>query len=88
MLQSKNTFRHESLQDNKSIQDILKAITKGIGKGKVTFSDDNEVFEIHPEGLLHLKVSASEEESRHRLDVRISWQPKEEVLEQKNLKVE
>ncbi|MDU0355847.1 amphi-Trp domain-containing protein [Paraglaciecola aquimarina] len=88
MLQSKNTFRHESLQDNKSIQDILKAITKGIGKGKLVFSDDNDSFEIHPEGLLQLKVTASEDESRHRLDLRISWQPKERVLEEKNLKVE
>ncbi|WP_158968139.1 amphi-Trp domain-containing protein [Paraglaciecola sp. L3A3] len=88
MLQNKNTFRHESLQDNKSIQDILKAITKGMGKGKLELSDDNGVIEIHPEGLLHLKVSASEEENRHRLDVRISWQPKEQVLEQKALKIE
>ena len=32
MRQSKKSFRHESLQDAKTIQDILKSVTKGLAK--------------------------------------------------------
>ena len=30
---NKNSFRHESLQDQKTIQDMLKAVARGIAKG-------------------------------------------------------
>lgn len=39
-MQHKSEFRHESLQDGKSIQKLLEAISKGLGKGKLEFSDD------------------------------------------------
>ena len=35
MKQGKKSFRHESIQDTKSIQAILKAVTQGLGKGKL-----------------------------------------------------
>ena len=37
----KQNFRHESLQDTESIQVLLKALTRGIGKGRLTFSDED-----------------------------------------------
>jgi len=74
MRSRKKNFRHQSLQDEKSIQDILKAITNGIAKGKVTFSDEDEKIVMRPEGLLDLKVTASQEENRNRFNIRISWQ--------------
>jgi amphi-Trp domain-containing protein len=74
MRNGKKNFRHQSLQDEKSIQDILKAITSGIAKGKITFSDEDEKIVMRPEGLLDLKVSASQEENRNRFNIRISWQ--------------
>jgi amphi-Trp domain-containing protein len=74
MRRGKRSFRHQSLQDNKSIQDILKAITSGIAKGKVTFSDEDEKIIMRPEGLLDLKVTATQEENRNRFNIRISWQ--------------
>ena len=74
MRSGKRSFRHQSLQDNKSIQDILKAITSGIAKGKVTFSDEDEKIVMRPEGLLDLKVTATQEDNRNRFNIRISWQ--------------
>jgi amphi-Trp domain-containing protein len=74
MRKSKKSFRHESLQDTKSISDILQAITRAIAKGKVVFSDEDDKIIMEPEGLLHLKVTASQEDSRQRINVRISWQ--------------
>jgi amphi-Trp domain-containing protein len=87
MRQSKNSFRHESLQDAKTIQDILTSITRGINKGKLTFSDQDGEIIMAPEGLLNLKVTASQEESRQRISIRISWQVEETVKQSKPLSV-
>ena len=74
MRNRKKSFRHQSLQDEKSIQDILKSITNGIARGKITFSDEDEKIIMRPEGLLDLKVTATQEENRNRFSIRISWQ--------------
>jgi len=87
MRQSKNSFRHESLQDAGTIQDILKSLSKGIAKGKLTFSDEDGEIVMEPEGLLNLKVTASEEEGRHRVNIRITWQVEEKVQQKKPLLV-
>ena len=74
MRSRKRSFRHQSLQDEKSIQDILQSITNGIARGKITFSDEDEKIVMRPEGLLDLKVTATQEENRNRFNIRISWQ--------------
>ena len=74
MRHGKNSFRHESLQDQASIQKILEAITQGIAKGKLTFSDEDDKMVMKPEGLLHLKLTASQEDNRQRINIRISWE--------------
>ena len=87
-MRDKNSFRHESLQDAKSIAELLKAITKGVGKGKLTFSDEDGEIVLEPEGLLNLKVSADQEEMRHRLNIRITWHPQEKTKSKKRLSVD
>jgi amphi-Trp domain-containing protein len=74
MTNGKRSFRHQSLQDEKSIQDILKSIASGLAKGKITFSDEDEKIVMRPEGLLDLKLTATQEENRNRFNIRISWQ--------------
>ncbi|MGB5427281.1 MAG: amphi-Trp domain-containing protein [Gammaproteobacteria bacterium] len=74
MRSGKKNFRHQSLQDAKSIEGILKAITSGIARGKITFSDEDEKIVMRPEGLLDLKVTATQEDNRNRFNIRISWQ--------------
>jgi len=74
MRHDKNSFRHDSLQDAKSISKILDAITEGMAKGKLVFSDEDDKIVLEPEGLLELKVKASREGGRQRVNVRISWQ--------------
>ncbi len=83
MRSRKRNFRHQSLQDQKSIQDILKSITSGIAKGKITFSDEDDKIIMRPEGLLDLKVSATQEENRNRFNIRISWQVDEDTENRK-----
>jgi len=77
MRKGKRSFRHESLQDSSSISNMLQSITKAIEKGKVVFSDEDDRIVMEPEGLLQLKVTASQEDSRQRINVRISWQVEE-----------
>jgi len=88
MRQSKNSFRHESLQDAETIQDILKSLSKGIAKGKLSFSDEDGEIVMEPEGLLNLKVTASQDEGRHRVNIRITWQADETVKKAKPLHVD
>ncbi|MDF1692490.1 MAG: amphi-Trp domain-containing protein [Zhongshania sp.] len=88
MRQEKNSFRHESLQDAKTIQDLLKAITKGLARGRLSFSDDDGDIVLEPEGLLKIKVTASQDSHQERLDIRISWQTDDSQLATKTLKIE
>ena len=74
MRDNKKRFKHESLQDTETIRELLKAITKGIAKGKLSLSDEDDEMIMEPEGLLNIKLSASQEENRNRLAIRISWQ--------------
>ncbi len=87
MSQGKNSFRHESLQDAQSIQGLLKAITKGIAKGRVELRDDGDEILLEPQGLLQLKVTARQDGERNRLDLRITWQSDEKRRDDGSLRV-
>ena len=77
MKRKKNSFRHESLQNRDSIQAILKALTEGIAKGKLSFSDDDDSISMTPDGLLNLKLSVSQEDNRNRINLRITWEDRQ-----------
>ena len=77
MTRRKKRFHYQSLHDRKSIQALLKAVTAGIAKGKITFSDEVEKIVMKPEGMLDLKVTATQEEDRNRFNIRVSWQSDE-----------
>jgi len=88
MQYDKDIFRHESLQDRKTIRKLLASITDGLEKGELTFSDGDNQIVMSPDGLLHLKLSASKEEGRNRINIRITWQDQSETKAgKKSLKV-
>ena len=78
MKRKKNSFRHESLQNRDSIQAILEALTRGIAKGKVSFSDDDDSISMAPDCLLNLKLIVSQEDNRNRINLRITWEDRQE----------
>ncbi|ABM04059.1 conserved hypothetical protein [Psychromonas ingrahamii 37] len=86
-MHQKEKFRHQSLQDCKSIKELLNAIGKGFSKGQLTFSDDGNEWFLLPKGLLDCKVSVSEDEARHRLELKISWDKPDQKYTQGELKV-
>lgn len=79
----KKSFRYQSLQDEKSIQDILKAVSSGIARGKISFSDGDEKIVMRPKGLLDLKLTAQQEGNRNRFNIRISWQTEDDTVSKK-----
>lgn len=86
-MRRKESFKHESLHDTKTIQGILKALAKGIAKGHLTFSDEDGAIVMEPEGLLNLKVTASQEETTNRISLRITWQSESQPKSRKRLSV-
>jgi len=87
MQDGKHNFRHESLLDAEGMQEILKAISKGIAKGSVNFSDEDDEIVMEPEGLMNLKITATQEDARNRINIRITWQGKQEEKKKKTLSV-
>lgn len=87
MLEHKKLFRHESLQDKKSIQGILNSLAKGIAKGEISFSDEQGKMVMLPKDLLNVKISASEADVHKRIDIRISWYSEDEPAKRGKLTV-
>jgi len=83
------SFRHESLQDGKSIRELLESITEGLADGRLVFSDEDGEIVMEPKGLLHTKLTVSKEESRHRINLRVTWQVEDNsVKKDKSLSVQ
>ena len=76
-------FRHESLQDRKTIKLILEAMTKGIGKGELTLSDGDEALTLPIDGLLTLRIKADRSDGASRIDLRVSWNEQVEQVTKK-----
>ncbi|MBY8974510.1 amphi-Trp domain-containing protein [Rhodobacteraceae bacterium NNCM2] len=73
MSNSDGKFRHESLQNRKTIKALLEAVTKGIAKGELTLNDDGNELTLVPDGLLTLRIKADKADGNCRLDLRLSW---------------
>lgn len=86
-MRHKSEFCHESLQDGKSIQKLLQSIAKGLGKGTLEFTDEEGQLTLNPSGLLDLKVTVNEDETRHQLELRVSWNKKNKALSDTIVKV-
>jgi len=66
-------FKHESLEDVKSIGEYLRALIEGLETGHLELSDDNGQMTLHPSGLLGLEVRAKRRGNLSRLHLEVSW---------------
>lgn len=66
-------FRHESLQDRKSIRTLLDALSKGIGKGELALVDGEDELLLPLDGLMTLRLKADRSDGQCKVDLRISW---------------
>ncbi|EMI47433.1 MULTISPECIES: amphi-Trp domain-containing protein [Pirellulaceae] len=80
-------FRHESLQDSESVQTLLNAVVEGISRGKIVLEDEDGTMVMKPKGLANLKISASQDEKKNRLYVRLTWYESTDPVREKELKI-
>jgi amphi-Trp domain-containing protein len=80
-------FKHESLQDLKSIGQYLKALTEALEAGRVDLADENGQLVLHPFGLLNLELSARRRGNRAKLQLRLSWTEEKSKANSESLRV-
>jgi amphi-Trp domain-containing protein len=80
-MKSKTEFKYEALLDVDDIQDVLKALSKGLSKGKLEFSEEKEgSLTLDPKGLMRLKVRAYEDEDSQQFEVKVRWEKRPKRL--------
>lgn len=87
-MKSKTEFKHESLLTADDVRSLLEALSNGLTEGKLEFSDEHEgSLRIEPEGLLHVKVEASEEEQKQQFEIKVRWERQAKALPHKGPKI-
>lgn len=66
-------FEFDSVQDDKSIQAFLAALTEGFGKGRVVLRSDAEEIVLTPCPLVSFGVKAKRKDGESKLTIKISW---------------
>ena len=80
-------FRHESLQDRKTVKGLLDALTKGIAKGEVTLGDSDGELVLPLDKLVTLRIKAERSEGQCEIDLRLSWTETPPVTDKKGAPV-
>lgn len=71
-------FRHESVQDRRSIVKYLQAITAGIEQGQISFKTQEHSLTLEPSGMLELQVRAKRKGGRVELGIKLYWREDQE----------
>ena len=77
-------FTYESVQDAKTLEQYLRALTEGFAQGRMRFSRKDLELELHPSGLIGFVVEAKAKEGRMKLNLKFSWRENVETREQEN----
>lgn len=73
MANSDGKFLHESLQDRKSVKQLLDALTKAIGKGEVQLRDDQDELTLPVDKLLTMRIKANRSNGQCMIGIRLLW---------------
>lgn len=66
-------FRHESLQDAKTVKTLLSSLSKGFSKGELRLSDDDDELVLETGELMTLRIKAEREDGRCVFSLRVTW---------------
>lgn len=66
-------FEFDSVQDPKSIQDFLQALTEGFAKGRIVMRSDAEEIVLVPGALLGFSVKAKRKDHESKINIKIVW---------------
>ena len=73
MGKEENRFRHESLQNPRSIIAYLDALREGFRNGTLSFSDPHGEIDLRPQGLVRMEVQAEQKRDRSKLVLTFEW---------------
>lgn len=77
-MSSDDDFRHESVQDRKSIVRYLQAVTAGIEAGHLELGTAEHTLALDPDGMLELQVRAKRKGGRVKLSIKLYWREDDE----------
>jgi amphi-Trp domain-containing protein len=66
-------FRHDSIQDGRSIARVLSALIEGFEKGHIDVGSGEHSVRLEPHGLLELELQAKRKNGRSKLVLKVSW---------------
>ena len=66
-------FEFDSVQDPKSIQEFLLALTEGFAKGRILMRSDAEEIILLPGALMGFSVKAKRKDSESKIVLKIVW---------------
>lgn len=66
-------FRHDSIQDGRSIARVLAALIEGFEKGQLDVGSGEQSVHLEPSGLLELELQAKRKNGRSKLVLKVSW---------------
>ena len=70
---STDDFRHESVQDRRSIVRYLQALTAGIEQGHIELGTADNMLALDPAGMLELQVRAKRKRGKVKLSIKLNW---------------
>ncbi len=66
-------FEFDSVQDEKSIQTFLAALTEGFGRGRVVLRSEAEEIVLTPGALVNFGVKAKRKDGESKMTIKIAW---------------
>lgn len=77
----KQSFNHESVQDNQTVSQYLKALIEGFESGKVVFTSDKHQLVMQPNNLLEFAIKAKKKGQKNKLVLKFSWKDSHAVAD-------
>jgi amphi-Trp domain-containing protein len=69
----KQAFEHESVQNNETVSQYLKALIEGFESGKVVFISEKRQLVMQPNNLLEFTIKAKKKGEKNKIVLKFSW---------------
>ncbi|MBF0529393.1 MAG: amphi-Trp domain-containing protein [Deltaproteobacteria bacterium] len=67
------SFKHESMENPKSIMKFLNSLSEGFEKGTLLFATDGNSLLVHPDSLIQFEIKAKKKDGNFKLNLKICW---------------
>ncbi|MDR1921060.1 MAG: amphi-Trp domain-containing protein [Candidatus Adiutrix sp.] len=76
----KRTFKYQTAADPVDLARYLEALAEGFAQGRLSLTEDERVFAVHPCGLVNLSVKVRRKDGRGRLSLEFTWPEEKPAL--------